>query len=171
LGFALIDPNDGLNIQALKSQAGKVDGGWKLNGSKLHMTNALGMAQAEFYAARAYADERIVANRRIGDGQAVNHRPADTSAKIKSAKGFVYQGAWRVDQVTVDNATAARVKIVATETAVQLGERVTRIRGEAGITREYPVGRTHHDTFVYVIGEATSDVQRNLIARDLEYKS
>lgn len=258
-GFALSEPDGGSNIRALKTRADKVEGGWKLNGSKLYITNApfadflmvaartspeikpdsislfivelpnpgfeihklkkeglrasetglihiedafvpddcllgertgtypillesltenrvgvaanaLGMARAAFDAARSYADERIVANRRIGDYQAVAHRLADMSANIEAAKWLVYYGAWRVDQGTLDNATAARVKLVATETAVQVSEQAIRILGGAGIMREYPVGRIHRDALVYVIGEGTSDVQRNLIARDLGFK-
>lgn len=258
-GFGLSEPDGGSNIRALKTRADKVDGGWKLNGSKLYITNApfadflmvaartspeikpdsislfivelpnpgfvvhklkkegirasetglihiedafvpddcllgevtgtypvllesltenrvgvaanaLGMARAAFDAARSYADERIVANRRIGDYQAVAHRLADMSANIEAARWLVYYGAWRVDQGTLDNATAARVKLVATETAVQVSEQAIRILGGAGIMREYPVGRIHRDALVYVIGEGTSDIQRNLIARDMGFK-
>ncbi|MGI9522158.1 MAG: acyl-CoA dehydrogenase family protein [Hyphomicrobiaceae bacterium] len=36
--------------------------------------------------------------------------------------------------------------------------------------REYSVGRIHRDAMVYVIGEGTSEVQRNIIARSLDIK-
>ena len=36
---------------------------------------------------------------------------------------------------------------------------------------EYPVGRIHRDALVYVIGEGTSEVQKNIIARDLGFKA
>ena len=36
--------------------------------------------------------------------------------------------------------------------------------------REYPVGQTHNDAFVYVIEEGTSDVKRCLISHDLGLK-
>jgi hypothetical protein len=58
----LSEPTCSLNIRTLKARAEKVDGGWKLNGSKPHITNALGMARAKFYPARSYTDERIVGN-------------------------------------------------------------------------------------------------------------
>jgi len=35
------------------------------------------------------------------------------------------------------------------------------------LLREYPEGRSHRDALVYVIGEGTSEFQRNIIARDL----
>jgi len=258
-GFGLSEPDGGSNIRAMTTRAEKVDGGWKLQGSKLYITNApladfllvaartspeltpaaislfivelpnagfdihklkkegirasetglihiedafvpddcllggvtgtypvileclsenrvgvaanaLGMARAALDAARHYAEERMVAGKRIGDYQAVAHRLADMSADIEAAKWLVYYGAWRVDQGTLDSGTAARVKLTATETAVRASEQAIRILGGAGIMREYPVGRIHRDALVYVIGEGTSDIQRNLIARDLGFR-
>lgn len=258
-GFALSEPDGGSNIRAMKTKAEKVDGGWKLSGSKLYITNApiadflmvaartspelkpdaislfivelphkgfdihklkkegirasetalihiedafvpddclvgertgtypvlleclsenrvgvaanaLGMARAAFDAAHSFAQDRIVAGKRIGDYQAVAHKLADMSAQIESAKWMVYYGAWMVDQERLDAATAARVKLIATETALSVSEQAIRIHGGAGIMREYPVGRIHRDAFVYVIGEGTSDIQRNIIARDLGFK-
>lgn len=258
-GFALSEPDGGSNVRALKTRAERVDGGWKLQGSKLYISNApfadfllvaartkpelspdaislfivelpnagfdihklrkegirasetglihiedafvpddcllgrqegtypvileclsenrvgvaanaLGMARAAFDAAQAYANERIVANKRIGDYQAIAHKLADMSAQIEAARWLVYYGAWRVDQGTLDAATAARVKLVASETALAVSEQAIRILGGAGIMREYPVGRIHRDALVYVIGEGTSEVQRNIIARSLGFK-
>ncbi|MGB6758032.1 MAG: acyl-CoA dehydrogenase family protein, partial [Xanthobacteraceae bacterium] len=70
-----------------------------------------------------------------------------------------------VDNNTLDFATAAKVKLIATETAVRVTENAIRILGGAGIMREYPVGRFHRDSLVYIIGDGTSEVQRNIIAR------
>jgi len=258
-GFGLSEPDGGSNVRALKTRAERVPGGWKLNGSKLYITNApfadfllvaartrpeltpeaislfivslphpgfevhklrkegirssetglihiedafvpddcllggiegtypvileclsenrvgvaanaLGMARAAFDAARAYAGDRIVANKRIGDYQAIGHKLADMSAQIEAARWMVYYGAWCVDQGRLDAATAARIKLIASETAVQVSEQAIRIHGGAGIMREYPVGRIHRDALVYVIGEGTSEVQRNIIARSLGFK-
>ncbi|MEN9317070.1 MAG: hypothetical protein RIS35_3463 [Pseudomonadota bacterium] len=132
--------------------------------------NALGMARASLAEAEAYANERIVAGRRIGDYQAIAHKLADMAADIEAAKWLVYYGAWRVDQGTLDAALAAKVKLVASETAVRASEQAIRILGGAGIMRDYPVGRIHRDSLVYVIGEGTSEVQRNLIARAMGFK-
>ena len=60
------------------------------------------------------------------------------------------------------------MKLVASETALRVTEAAIRIHGGAGIMREYAVGRFHRDALVYVIGEGTSEVQRNLIARSLD---
>ena len=132
--------------------------------------NALGMARAAFDAAMSYADSRLVAGKRIGDYQAIAHKLSDMSAQIEAARWLVYYGAWRVDQGTLDAATAARVKLVASECALAVSEQAIRIHGGAGVMREDPVGPIHRDALVYVIGEGTSEVQRNIIARSLGFR-
>lgn len=129
--------------------------------------NALGMAQGALEAALAYAKTRLVRGKPIGQFQAIAHKLADMAAEIEAARWLVYYGAWRVDQGTLDAATAAKVKLVASECAVRVSEAAIRIHGGAGLMRDYPVGRIHRDALVYVIGEGTSEIQRNLIARGL----
>jgi alkylation response protein AidB-like acyl-CoA dehydrogenase len=51
--------------------------------------NALGMAWAAFDAAKAFAEDRIVAGRRVGDYQAIAHKLADMSAQIEAARWLV----------------------------------------------------------------------------------
>ncbi len=132
--------------------------------------STLGIARGAFEAALRYAKERHVAGRPIAQYQAIAHKLADMAADIEAAKWLVYYGAWRVDQDNLDAATAAKVKLVSSETAVRVTEAAIRIFGGAGIMREYPVGRFHRDALVYVIGEGTSEIQRNIIARSLEIK-
>lgn len=129
--------------------------------------NCLGMARGAFDAALDFAKTRIVRGKPIIQYQAIAHKLADMAADIEAAKWMVYYGAWRVDQGTIDSTTAAKVKLIASETAVRVSEQAIRILGGAGIMREYPVGRFHRDALVYVIGEGTSEIQRNIIARSL----
>jgi len=256
-GFALSEPDVGSNIRAMKTTATKVDGGYRIKGSKLYITNApiadflmlaartkpeqsadaislfivelpnqavviskldkegirasetgliffddlfvpddcllggeegtypiileslaenrvgvaancLGMAKGAMAEAQRYAQERVVGGKTIGKFQAVAHKLADMAADIEAAQWLVYYGAWRVDQGTLDSPTAAKVKLIASETALKVSENAIRILGGAGIMREYPVGRFHRDALVYVIGEGTSEIQRNIIARSLD---
>lgn len=130
--------------------------------------NCLGMARAALDTSLAFAKDRIVAGKPIIGYQAIAHKLADMAAEIEAIKWHVYYGAWRVDQGTLDIATASRVKLMASEAAVRISEAAIRIHGGAGLMREYPVGRIHRDALVYVIGEGTSEIQRNIIARDLQ---
>ena len=130
--------------------------------------NCLGMAQAAFEAARAFARERKVRGQPIARFQAIAHRLADMAAEIEAMRWLVYYGAWRVDQGTIDLATSSKVKLMASEAVVRISESAIRIHGGAGIMREYPVGRIHRDALVYTIAEGTAEIQRNIIARALE---
>jgi alkylation response protein AidB-like acyl-CoA dehydrogenase len=129
--------------------------------------NCIGMARGAFDAALDFAKTRIVRGKPIVEYQAIAHKLADMAAEIEAAKWFVYYGAWRVDQGTIDLATASKVKLIASEMAVRVTEQAIRILGGAGIMREYPAGRFHRDALVYIIGEGTSEIQRNIIARSL----
>ncbi len=254
--FGLSEPDVGSNVRGLKTRAEKVDGGWRLNGSKMYITNSpiadfillaartdaaltagaislfivelpnegfditslkkegirasetglihiddafvpddcllegetgtypvildslsenrigvaantVGIARAALDASLAYAQDRQIGSRRVSDFQAIQHKLADMAADIEAARWIVYHGAWRVDQGTLDAATASKAKLIASETALRATENAIRIHGGAGIMRDYPVGRYHRDALVYVIGEGTSEIQRNIIARGL----
>jgi butyryl-CoA dehydrogenase len=127
--------------------------------------NAVGMARGAFEAALDFAKTRLVSGKPILRFQAVNHRLADMAAEIDAARCMVLYGACRVDTNSLDAATAAKVKLIATEMAVRVTENAIRVLGGAGIMREYSVGRFHRDALVYIIGDGTSDIQRNIIAR------
>lgn len=127
--------------------------------------NCLGMARAALEAADRYAHERVASGKPIGRHQAIGHRLADMSAAVEAVTWLVYYGAWRVDRGDLDPATASKVKLVASETAVSVTRDAMAILGGNGLMREYPVGRYHRDALVYVVGEGTSEIQRNIIAR------
>ena len=253
-GFALSEPDGGSNIRALRTQARRVPGGWRLGGSKVFITNApiadflllaartrpeltadaislfilelpcsgvtisrlrkegirasetglilledvfvpddcllgaregtypvildslvenrvgvsancLGMARAALEASDRYARERVAAGQPIGRYQAVAHRLADMATEIEAMRWTVYHGAWRVDRGDLDTATASRIKLFASEAAVRVAREAMRVFGGNGLMREYPVGRILRDALVYTVGEGTSEIQRNIIAR------
>jgi butyryl-CoA dehydrogenase len=130
--------------------------------------NAVGMARGAFEAALSFAKTRLVSGKPIFKFQAVAHKLADMATDIETARCMVMYGAWHVDNNSLDLATASKVKLVSTEAAIRVTENAIRILGGAGLMREYPVGRFHRDALVYIIGDGTAEIQRNIIARSLE---
>lgn len=130
--------------------------------------SVLGLAQGAYGEALDFAKARIVRGKPIIDYQAVAHRLADMATDIEAARWMVYWGAWQVDQGALTDAAAAKVKLVASEAALRVTENAIRVMGGAGIMRDHAVGMHHRDALVYVIGEGTSDIQRNIIGRALK---
>jgi hypothetical protein len=130
--------------------------------------SVLGLARGAYEEALQFAKARIVRGKPIIDYQAVAHRLADMATDIEASRWMVYWGAWKVDQGTLTDAEASKIKLVASEAALRVTENAIRIMGGAGIMRDHKVGMHHRDALVYVIGEGTSDIQRNIIARALK---
>jgi short/branched chain acyl-CoA dehydrogenase len=68
---------------------------------------------------------------------------------------------------TILDASAA--KLFASEVAVNIARETVQIFGGYAFMREYPVFRYLRDALVYTIGEGTSEIQRNIIARELGF--
>lgn len=130
--------------------------------------SVLGVAQGAFAEALEFAKTRIVRGKPIIEHQAVAHRLADMETDIEMARWMVYWGAWQVDRGVLTAANAAKVKLVASEAAMRVTENAIRVMGGAGLMRDHYVGMRHRDALVYVIGEGTSDIQRNIIGRALK---
>ncbi|MBW1912246.1 MAG: acyl-CoA dehydrogenase family protein, partial [Deltaproteobacteria bacterium] len=62
---------------------------------------------------------------------------------------------------------ASSCKLFASETAVKVARDAIQIHGGYGIMTEYPVFRYLRDALVYTIGEGTSEIQRNIIAKEI----
>ena len=130
--------------------------------------SVLGVAKGAYEEALDFSRTRIIADKPILEYQAVAHRLADMATDIEAAHWMVYRGAWQVDQGGIDHETAAKIKLFVSEAAFRVTERAIRVLGGAGIMREFGVGRHHRDAMVYLFGEGTSDIQRNLISRAMK---
>ena len=130
--------------------------------------SVLGVAKGAYEEALEYARTRIVAGKPILEYQAVAHRLADMATDIEAAHWMVYRGAWQVDKGGIDHETAAKIKLFVSEAAFRVTEKAIRVLAGAGMIREHGVGRHHRDAMVYLFGEGTSDIQRNLISRAMK---
>jgi alkylation response protein AidB-like acyl-CoA dehydrogenase len=129
--------------------------------------NMVGVAQAAYEAALSYAKTRVQFGRSIGKFQAVSHKLADMAANIRAARLMVFAAAYLVDQGKPCVFEASACKLLASETAVKVARDAIQIHGGYGIMTEYPVFRYLRDALVYTIGEGTSEIQRNIIAKQI----
>jgi butyryl-CoA dehydrogenase len=128
---------------------------------------ALGLAQAAFEAASAYAKERRQFDRPIAAFQGVAFKIADMATQIDAARLMVYRAAWLKDQGRPYTTESAMAKLFASEVARQVTNDAIQVHGGYGYVSEYKVERYLRDAKLTEIGEGTSEIQRLVIARNL----
>jgi alkylation response protein AidB-like acyl-CoA dehydrogenase len=139
-----------------------------LDGGRIGIAaQALGIAQAAYDAARAYALERRQFGKRIGDFQAIQWKLADMATEIDAARLLVYRAAWLREQGRPHGEEGAKAKLFASETARRQTGEAIQILGGYGYTKEFPVERYYRDAKITEIYEGTSEIQRLVIARSV----
>jgi butyryl-CoA dehydrogenase len=139
-----------------------------LDGGRIGIAaQALGIAQAAYDVARAYALDREQFGRRIGDFQAIQWKLADMATEIDAARLLTYRAAWLKQEGRPHTAEGAKAKLYASEMARRQTAEAIQILGGYGYTREFPVERYYRDAKITEIYEGTSEIQRLVIARSI----
>ncbi len=128
---------------------------------------ALGVAQAAFEEAIAYARERWQFGRPIYKFQAIQLYLGEMRTDLEAARQFVRWAAWRSDQGLENADEAAMAKLFASEAAVRVCDRAARIMASYGYASEYPVERLLRDVRFTLIGGGTSEILKISIAKGL----
>lgn len=152
---------------------GKVGEGFKvamktLDGGRIGIAaQALGIARGAMDETVKYTKERKQFGRSISNFQNTQFQLADLEARIECASLLVRKAAWCKDNNEPYSVPAARAKLYAAETAMQMTTKAVQFHGGYGYTREYPVERMMRDAKITEIYEGTSEVQRMVIASAL----
>lgn len=155
---------------ALLGEAGK---GFYYVMEALNMTRValaavcLGLAEAAFDQALAYAKSRTQFGQPIGKFQGVSFKLADMALEIELARVFIYKVAWMADQKEKIAKEAAMAKLFAAEMATRVAHRALQIHGGYGFSKEYPLERFYRDARIFEIFQGTSEINRVIIANQL----
>jgi len=130
---------------------------------------ALGIAEAAYEAAVAYAREREAFGQKIGEFQMIQQKIADMKCRIEASRLLIYQAALAKEEsrqtgrrYTLESSMA---KLFASETAMWVTTQAIQIHGGMGYSKELPLERYFRDAKVTEIYEGTSEIQRLVIAR------
>ncbi len=129
---------------------------------------SLGIAQAALEAALTFAQEREAFGQRVADFQGIRWMLADMAIKVEAARLLVYRAAWRAAQGEPDAFEASVAKAFTNEMAVAVCNDALQIHGGYGYTREFPVERMLRDARGLCIGDGTTQIQKNIIAKHLD---
>jgi alkylation response protein AidB-like acyl-CoA dehydrogenase len=134
-------------------------------------SQAVGIAEAAYEAARDYAKEREQFGRPIASFQAIQWMLADMKTRLEAARLLTYQAAMAKEEAKKSGGRftlqAAMAKLYAAEMAMWVTTKAVQIYGGNGYSKEYPVERHFRDAKITEIYEGTSEIQRLVIARTL----
>lgn len=139
-----------------------------LDGGRIGIgAQGLGIAQAAFDVAKAYAKERVQFGKPIAEFQAIQFMLADMATRIDCARMLVYRAARLKEMGLPHSKEASMAKMYATDTAMEVTTNAVQILGGYGYCREYPVERYMRDAKITQIYEGTNQIQRRVIAKHL----
>jgi alkylation response protein AidB-like acyl-CoA dehydrogenase len=124
-------------------------------------------AAAAIGFARDYVKERMVFGKPVAAFQNTKFVLAECAAEVEAAQALVDKGIELDDTRELTGADAARIKLVATETAGRVIDKCLQLHGGYGYMLEYPIARLYADTRVSRIYGGTSEVMKTIIAKDL----
>jgi acyl-CoA dehydrogenase len=130
---------------------------------------AVGVAQAAYEHAVAYAKERVTFDVPIAMHQGVNFMIADMATEIEAARLLTWQAAWMLDQGWGRKATlySSFAKRFSADTAMKVSTDAVQVFGGYGYMKEYPVEKLMRDAKLFQIYEGTSQIQRLVIAKEI----
>jgi acyl-CoA dehydrogenase len=131
----------------------------------------VGAAERALSLALEWAQTREQGDNALIEYQLIQAMLADCAVDIATNRALVHQVAWEFTQGGASRKTlhakAAMVKLSASEAAGRVVDRAVQIFGGRGYMREYPVERLYRELRVDRIWEGTSEVQRLVIANEL----
>lgn len=128
---------------------------------------AVGIAQAAYEEALAYAKVREQFGKPIAANQAIGFMLADMAIKVEASRQLVHHAARLKDAAVPFGKEAAMCKTFASDMAVQVALDAIQILGGYGYSREYPVERLLRDAKITQIYEGTNQIQRVVIANHI----
>jgi len=157
MGRKAVDSNqlfiDGLEVPA-EDRIGEEGRGFEyilhgLNPERvLVAAEAIGLGRAALRRATAYAQERVVFGRPIGQNQAIQHPLAECWMELEAANLMVLQAAWQYDNGLPCGASANAAKYLAGEAGFKTCETAVMTLGGYGYAKEFHVERYMREVMI-----------------------
>lgn len=157
MGRKAVDSNavfiDGLKVPA-EDRIGEEGDGFRcllhsLNPERvLIAAEAIGIGRSALDRAAAYAGERVVFGRPIGQNQSIQHPLAESWCELEAAWLATLQAAWRYDSELECGAEANAAKYLAGEAGFRACERAVMTHGGMGYAKEFHVERLLREVLI-----------------------
>ncbi len=125
---------------------------------------ALGTGRAALRRATAYARERTVFGRPIGQNQGIAFPLAEAHARLGAAELAVRQASWRIDHGLPAGEQANLAKFLAAEAGFQAADAALQTHGGFGYAKEYHVERYWREARLLKIAPIPQEMVLNYLA-------
>jgi acyl-CoA dehydrogenase len=92
---------------------------------------------------------------------------ADMAMLVEASRMLVWKAAWSVDAGERNTTAAAFAKAYAADACMKVTTDAVQVFGGYGYMSEYPVEKLMRDAKIFQIYEGTSQIQRNIVVREL----
>jgi acyl-CoA dehydrogenase len=116
---------------------------------------AIGLGRAALRRAAAYAKERVVFGRPIGQNQAIQHPLAECWIELEAAELMVRKAAWQYDQGIACGPAANAAKYLGAEAGFKACQTAVMTHGGYGYAKEYHVERYLRESMIPRIAPVT----------------
>jgi alkylation response protein AidB-like acyl-CoA dehydrogenase len=128
---------------------------------------SLGIAERAFELGLAYASGRQAFGQSVASFQNSRFVLADCRTALDQAWLLMLRSARLLDQGHDVRGEASMAKLAASEACGMVVDRMLQLHGGSGYSRESEIERLYRDARVMRIFEGTSEVQRDLVAREI----
>jgi len=129
--------------------------------------SAVAAAEAVYQETLAYVRERKAFGQHVADFQATRFALAEMKTEIRLGRVFVDDCIRRLVKGDLDAQTASMAKYWTSELQGRVADACVQLHGGYGFMREYPVARAWVDARAQRIYGGTTEIMKELIARDL----
>jgi acyl-CoA dehydrogenase len=127
-------------------------------------SEAIGIGRVALRRAVAYANERVVFGRPIGQNQGVAFPLAEARTRLDAAELMVRKAAWKLDAGEPCGAEANMAKWLAADAAFQAADQAVQTHGGFGYAREYHVERYWREARLMRIAPISQEMIMNYVS-------
>ena len=126
--------------------------------------DAIGLGKAALRKASAYAKERVVFGRTIGQNQSIQHPLAENWMELEAARLMMLYAAWQYDNGMPCGAAANSAKYLAAEAGLKACQTAVMTHGGFGYAKEFHVERYLREIMIPWIAPVSPNMIKSYIA-------
>jgi alkylation response protein AidB-like acyl-CoA dehydrogenase len=128
---------------------------------------AVGIARSALEESIKHVKKRVAFGAPLSSFQSVQFKIADMFTWIQAGRNLTYEAAWKIDQGMTDHKLIAAAKSFCGQMAVKCANMALQMHGGYGYLAEYKVQRLYRDAKITEIYEATTEIEKLVMARNL----